>query len=178
MGKILNIASIFAAGVLVQACNTSGCTENQNSLPLAGFYSMETRQQISIDSLGIGGVGRDSLFYGPPDRLSQAYLPFRSQFDETAYYFRYMQKTLDFPEIVDTVRFTYTSQPYFASEECGAMYRYTIRKVDYTTHLIDSVGIVDSVITNSEMERIRIYFHTSLPDDEETYSTPGKEAKP
>lgn len=38
---------------------------------------------------------------------------------------------------------------------------YTIKKVDYTRHLIDSVAVTDSVVTNVEMERIRVYFRTS-----------------
>lgn len=176
MGKVLNImAGVFASAVAATAvtgCNTTGCTDNQNSLPLAGFYSMSTKTAITVDSIGIGGVGRDSLFYGPDSRLSQAYLPFRSQYDETAYYIRYMSKALDYPELIDTLRFHYTSQPYFASEECGAMYRYTITRLDYTRHLIDSVGIVDSLITNAELERIHIYFRTEDPDQ------PGEEVTP
>ena len=148
------------------SCNTTGCTDNQNSIPLAGFYSMSTGKAITVDSIGIGGVGNDSLFYGPDDKLSQAYLPFRSADKSTAYYIRYMSRDLDFPELIDTIKFSYTSQPWFASEECGAMYRYMITGMDYTRHLIDSVGIVDSLITNAEMERIHIYFRTQEPGEE------------
>lgn len=173
MGKILKPslkwlpATVFTSVLfaIMSACNTIGCTDNQNSLPLAGFYSMATHQAIILDSIGIGGVGNDSLFYGPDDRLSQAYLPFRSTEPSTSYYIRYMERKLDYPELVDTLTFTYTASPWFASEECGAMYRYRITRMDYTRHLIDSVGIVDSLITNAEMERIHIFFRTADPDD-------------
>ena len=50
------------------------------------------------------------------------------------------------------------------------MYRYKITSVTYTTHLIDSVGIVDSLITNIDRERIRIYFRSADNDDEESDS--------
>lgn len=46
------------------------------------------------------------------------------------------------------------------------MYRYSIEKLNYTTHLIDSVGLVDSLITNADIETIRIYFRTEEKPNE------------
>lgn len=156
------------AALVLEGCNSVGCTDNQNSIPLAGFYSMATFESISLDSLAIGGVGApgDSLLQGPFDRRSQVYLPLRSSQPETEFCISYRQKALDRPELNDTLRFTYTAIPFFASEDCGAIFHYRITRLSYTRHLIDSVGLLDSTITNVERETVRIYFRTSEPDDD------------
>lgn len=162
-----SIIAICAAACILAGCNSSGCINNQNSLPLAGMYSYATLTQVSIPGLTIGGVGApdDSLIVNK-GTVSSAYLPFRSTQSETAFFFHYNQEGIDNDAFNDTITFAYTSFPYFASEECGAMYRYKITDVIYTNHLIDSVGIVDSVITNIDRERIRIYFRSATDDDE------------
>lgn len=161
------LMGLLAVAAAVTGCSAVGCTENRNSVPLAGFYSMSTGEPISVDSLAIGGVGApaDTLLLKPSARGTQVYLPFRSTASETEFYIRYEQKALNFPELFDTLKFTYTSVPYFASEDCGAMYHYNITSLTYTRHLIDSVGIVDSLITNLDIERLHIYFRTAQPDE-------------
>ncbi len=47
------------------------------------------------------------------------------------------------------------------------MYRYMILAVDHTSLFIDSVGIIDSLITNTDMERIKIYLRHDPTTDEE-----------
>ena len=44
------------------------------------------------------------------------------------------------------------------------MYFYTIKKVEYTRHIIDSVGISDSLVKNTDIERIKIYFRTETEE--------------
>ena len=153
--------------IVVSACSNVGCTENQNSVPLAGFYSMSTKQSIMPDSIAVGGVDapNDSLLLGPGTRASQVYLPFRSTRPSTEFYIQYKQKSLDYPWLVDTLKFDYTATPYFASEDCGAMYHYLITSFTYTRHLIDSVAVTDSLITNIDIESIQIFFRTSDPDE-------------
>ncbi len=170
---ILSLA-VTAVIISLSGCSTTGCTENRNSIPIAGFYSYSTLDPITVDSVAIGGVGApaDSLLLRPSTRGSQVYLPFRASSTETSFYIRYLSKDLDYPDLYDTLTFTYTSVPYFASADCGAMYHYNITGLDHTNHLIDSVGVIDSIITNLERETIRIFFRTSDPEDtEETEST-------
>lgn len=112
------------------------------------------------------GAPNDSVLVGE-GTISQVYLPMRSTASSTAWCFSYTQPGLDDPDFNDTVTFTYSSEPYFASEECGAMYIYNIKSVKYTTHLMDSVVLADSLITNTDIERIKIYFRTVTNDEEE-----------
>lgn len=154
---------ILAAGLLAVGCNTSGCLDNQSSIPLAGFYSSATGQQISVSNIQIKGVGapNDSILAAAGSSMKEVYLPMRSTQNTTAWCFSYTQEGLDSPEYNDTVTFYYDSEPYFASEECGAMYRYRIRRCTTTTHVLDSIGITDSLITNVDVQRIRIYVRTA-----------------
>ncbi len=158
------------AALVLEGCNSVGCTDNQNSIPLAGFYSMATFDALMLDSLAIGGVGApgDSLLMSPSQRNTQVYLPLRSSKDRTEFYISYKQKALDDPALNDTLRFVYESIPYFASEDCGAMFHYRISRLTYTRHVIDSVGLLDSTITNIERETVRIYFRTSETDTDDS----------
>lgn len=168
MGKILIgtlIASIFCIATLT-SCSTDGCTENQSSIPLAGFYSSENGTQISLDSLNIGGVDapNDALLLESGTSAYQVYLPLRSTKNNTSFYINYAYKGLNNVALNDTIELGYSSKPYFVSEECGAMYRYRITSMKHTCHLIDSVVLIDSMITNVDAERIRIYFKTASPE--------------
>lgn len=164
-------ALTMAAGILLPllpGCNTSGCTENRSSILLAGFYSSSTAKEIYVDSLEIGGVGApdDSLLVKAGESTEELYLPFRTQFNSTAFYIRYVSTQLNYPELYDTIAFDYESMPYFASEECGAMYRYKINRVTCTCHLVDSIELLDSMVTNLDIERLKIYFRTASSEPE------------
>ncbi len=153
----------------VGSCNTTGCLDNQSAVPLAGFYDSSTGSSIRLSGLRISGVDapNDSVLLDSAQSVSELYLPMRSTKESTAWCIRYMQEGLDYPWMNDTIEFDYLSKPYFASEECGAMYYYNIRKLRYTTHIVDSVVITDSLITNVDIQRIRIYFRTSTQEEEE-----------
>lgn len=152
--------------ITLPGCNTTGCTDNRNSVPLAKFCSSADEKSLTVDSMTIAGIGApgDSLLLSGPG--SEVYLPFRSTLPSTSFRFAYKQKVLADAGIADTVRFTYDAIPHFVSEECGAMYYYRIRSVSYTTFLIDSIGVTDSLITNIERPRIIIYFRTAKAVEE------------
>ncbi len=161
--------ALLPVALLTTGCNTAGCTDNHSALPLMGFYDYATGEAVALDSLDLGGVGTpgDSLLVSSGQRVSQVYLPFRDATNSTSFrlHYDYKLQGLDNPEFDDIITFHYDVEPFFASSECGAMYRYIIHNVDYTRHLVDSVAVVDSVITNVEMERIKVFFRTSAPDD-------------
>ncbi|MDE7443572.1 MAG: hypothetical protein K2M65_05360 [Muribaculaceae bacterium] len=175
MGKILK--GIFASTLLTAlcACNTNGCLENQNSIPLAGFYSMRTKQAVTVSQMQIGGVSapNDTLLL-ESGSASEIYLPFRANTGETSFYFRLTQTSSsntenDTPTVIsvsDTITFHYKAYPYFASTDCGAMFRYEITDYAHTSLFIDSVAVTDSLITNVDIQRIHIYFRDDDNDAE------------
>lgn len=161
MGKILNQIFVIIISCSLFACSNDGCLENQSSIPLAGFYSSETGQVVAISNLDVTGIGAigDSLLTDAGTATQQVYLPFRSTSDNTAFCFHYKDFGDD-ASYNDTIWFEYESMPYFASEECGAMYLYKITSTRHTNILIDSVVVIDPDITNTDVERIKIYFTT------------------
>ena len=163
------IAAVFVvaavASAAISGCRTAGCTDNRNSVPLAGFRSIDTGQAVTLGSIAVAGVGapNDSLLLDPRKTAASVYLPFRATRQECAFSFTY--ESLD-PVESDTVSFTYVAEPRFVSEECGAMYFYRITGVSHTGILIDSVAVAgDSLVTNIERETIAIYFRTAGPDE-------------
>lgn len=164
------IVALVVMTAVGSSCSTSGCTDNRSSIPLAGFYDSASKSAIAIDSIDVGGVGApgDSLLVASPVRVQQVYLPLRSERDVAVFFIAYRQKALDYPQLIDSITFCYETFPYFASEECGAMMRYRIRKISHTRHLLDSVNIVpvDSIITNADIENVRLYFKTSTADSQ------------
>ncbi|MCM1022135.1 MAG: DUF6452 family protein [Muribaculum sp.] len=162
---LASIASLLATSF--QSCNAAGCTDNKSALPLAGFYSYQTLEAITVDSISVGALNapNDSLLLhtGTVRRL---YMPFNIGENSTTYFIRYNKLALDFPEFYDTIKFNYSRVPYFASEECGAMYIYQITSVENTRHYIDSIW-VKPLIDNVDAENIRIFFRTQTPDTNE-----------
>lgn len=166
MTSILAVICLLAA---FSGCNTSGCLENRSSVPLAGFYDSATEKSISLDSLEIYGADApgDSILSAPGTSISQIYLPMRATKDNVMWFISYKWKNLDNLDLVDRIDLNYTASPYFASEECGVIYRYRITGCQYTRNLIDSIAITDSLITNIDIERIKIFFRTSSNDEPE-----------
>lgn len=157
------ILAAATAAVSLGSCNTSGCTENRNAVPLAAFFDSTDENAIQLDSITVSGVDApgDTVLSAAGQRISQLYLPMRPTHESVEWCFAYKWKRLDDPRLNDTISFDYESEPYFASEECGAYYRYQITRMDYTRHLIDSVAIVDSLVTNVDKVYINIYFRVA-----------------
>lgn len=164
------------AAALLPGCNSTGCTDNRSALPLAGFYAWPADTELTLDSLDLGGVGApgDSMLVHAGQSASQAYLPFRIDKESTTFFlhYDYPAQGLDDPAFNDTVTFAYTSEPYFASEECGAMYKYHVTSVNHTRHLIERVEVVDSTVTNVELERFKIYFRVAQEEAPEPPAPP------
>lgn len=160
-------AVVVIYSVVLYSCSNVGCTENHNSIPLAGFYSYETKEPLTLNSVEIGGVGApgDSLLLAAGISAGQLYLPFRATNPLTRFYIRYNTSEGEQSVLPDTLTFDYESKPYFASEDCGAMYHYLITSFSYTRHRVDSVAVTDSLITNIDRQTIEIYFHTSTTEN-------------
>lgn len=170
LGICLKASAVVAVALVVaSSCNTSGCLENHSAIPLAEFYSSESGSTISLSALRISGVDapNDSVLLHEGTTATQVYLPMRSTKTSTVWCLSYEQIGIDTPEFNDTIAFNYASEPYFASEECGAMYCYRINTMSVTNHLVDSVVIVDSLITNVDRVSLKIYFRTYTPPESE-----------
>ena len=160
MGPMIFIALIIES---LAGCSTSECLDNQNSLPLAGFYtSSEIPQAISLDSVSILGIGAsgDSILQDSVRTLSQVYLPFRIGTGQTSttYEIRYLGGAAGIYRLNDKITFNYDIIPMFVSTACGTVYYYKMLSIDHTSTFIDSVVCPSGVITNENIENLKIYF--------------------
>lgn len=163
--RLAAIAAVVIAAV-ASGCNTTGCIDNRSSMPKAGFYSYTTLEPITLTMVSIGGVDApdDSLMLSKGSAES-VYMPFRIDADATDYFIRYEAEGMNDPSMFDTLRFEYERIPYFASEECGVMFKYDVTSLRHTTHYIDSVAMPDHVIDNTDRINIEIYFRTATPEE-------------
>lgn len=167
MGKLLSITvAALALCASVQSCSTSSCTENQSSIPLAAFYDSATGGRISLTGVEIGGTGApgDSLLFKADQTVTNLYLPLRSSQESTSFFIRYMGEGAP---AADELTLRYTSEPFFVSEECGAMYFYRISSIETTHNVIDSVVVIDPLVNNVDIMRIKIYVTVPKAGEEE-----------
>lgn len=152
---------MIVAAAAMWSCSSSGCIDKQSSIPLVGFYDSKTKQKLKISGVNIGGVGAETLLLGRSESASQVYLPLRSTQNTTAFYLNYATDSITGYQYNDTITFDYESIPYFVSEECGAMYYYKVGELQSTHLLIDSVKLLEPLITNTDVERVKIYFSSN-----------------
>ena len=153
---VIMILSALALGST--ACGDDSCYDNGSSLPLATFYRGGTPQ--TINGLTIKGIGvpGDSLL-ADSISLSEAYLPLRATTTSTSYALsRWIATDAGQLCIRDTLTIDYQPIEYFHTVECGAMFNFEVNQVRHTTHGIDSVILVNDLITNAAVPSIRIYF--------------------
>lgn len=163
MRKISVIISlVFASLALLISCNSSECFNNQSTLPLAGFYSMQTQKAVTVDSLTVYGIGApgDSILLDN-GKATTLYMPMPLSGNSVRYVFHYNQKKLDYIELNDTLTIGYNCYPQFVSNECGTIYKYDVTDFSYTDHLIDSVAIPTMEFNNIDMEVIKIFYRTA-----------------
>lgn len=155
MRRLLHIAAwVIALASALCACSDNSCSENGSALPLATIYLAGNQQYIGgLTVKGIGVPG-DSLLVDS-GTVNQVYLPLRASATSTAYA---LWRTVNGVVIADTLTITYTPIEYFHSIECGAMFNYEISDLTCTTHGIDSVVPVTTLVTNATTPVMRIYF--------------------
>ena len=163
MGKILNIFfALIVCVATLTSCSNKECFNNQNTIPLAGFYSMQSKSQITVDSLtvyGIGAKGDANLLDN--SSASSLYMPMPISGNSASFVFHYNANAINDIALNDTLTINYDSCPKFVSNECGAIYQYDITDFTCTHHLIDSVALPTMEFNNIDIEVIQIYFRTN-----------------
>lgn len=162
MTALRNILLALSIGVIMwmASCSNNGCEENSSSLPLAGFYSSQTKTLIAIDSLTVYGIGApgDSAIIRNQSSTKQVYLPFDVDADCSRFVIQYNQQDLE--GITDTVTVSYDRVPFFYSKDCGAFYVFDVTDYSVSHNLIDSIQVPQRRIDNTNTENIKIFFRT------------------
>jgi len=114
---------------------------------LAGTQEKDTLLQ----NADIYGIGReDSLITAGKESFSKIDFPPDPNRNHCSFIFRYNG-------LYDTLVFSYLRSVRLLSYECGYIQEYRNLKVEYTMHQIDSIAVVDTLISNKDDENIKIY---------------------
>ena len=130
-----------------------GCKEMFEAPPqaflLAGFYNSSTKLAMN-PVITIQGVGRDTILVDEQTG-SNVLLPLTFK-DTTRYIISLDSKT-------DSLTFVHTATKKYASVETGFYYEYKLHSVRFTRNRIDSLQIIDSLVTTKWHENIKLYIH-------------------
>jgi len=113
----------------------------------ATFYNSSTK--LAMSSLVLAqGVGIDSPVFRDSVRFNMLF-PLTIK-DTTRYIIWLDSKS-------DSITFIHETKQKYASMETGFYYEYKLRSVRFTKNRIDSIKIVDSLITTKWNENIKLY---------------------
>ena len=82
-------------------------------------------------------------------------LPLSFTAERDTFFFQYSAR------LADTVWVDHLNHPYFSSMDCGTVMHYKIVGITSTHHLIDSIQVVSSEVTNMLKENVKIYYTVS-----------------
>ena len=159
---------------MLHACNSTGCTDNKSSLPLAGFYSYQTLQPVTIQNISVGAVNApdDSLLI-EAGNASKLYLPFNIG-GKTIQRFSYgiWTKDLTTQGISTPLHSITTAYLTLLQKNAEPSYQYEVVSYTHTSHHIDSVSVPRPVINNIDRESIQLFFRTFDTNQEEDEQQP------
>ena len=132
-----------------------GCKEvfvaPPQALLLATFYNSTTKLSQSPEITALGD-GRDSfLVY----KQTTPNLLFPLTFKDST---RYIM-SMDSISLPDSITFIHQDTLKYASVETGFYYEYKLLSVRFTHNRIDSLKIIDSLVTTKWHENIKLYLH-------------------
>ena len=149
--KIRNFIGFFIATGILLSCSSEGCYEDTEADLIINLLETDAETISEIDSITIFGIGpEDSLLYKDAS-LKTVNLPLYAAEDYT-----------DFAVIngliSDTIRVWYSSSLTFISKGCGYIYLHSIESIEYTTHRIDTVLIINKSVNTEDEENLRTFF--------------------
>ena len=142
MGIHLNV--VFLCDSLRQSTDSARLSKDS--------LAMDTVRFATIRGMEIRGVGRDSVLYSSDTTFSLAKLPLRPDSLHSDF-------VLTFNGLSDTLIIHHQNDMQFISLACGCLVYHTIEGLSDRHILIDSTEILNTLVTTSNDEHIRLYFH-------------------
>jgi len=157
---------LIALLILGISCTSSeDCTEDRIAKLGVGFYThalIDTTKQIyatraiNLDTLSVRGLAAngtllDSILY-KSKTIQKVYLPL-NKFENSSKF------VLAFKTGKDTIEVLHTNTDYYLSLECGCMKVHAIDTVLTTTHLVDSIKIINHKVNATNAEHIQIFIN-------------------
>lgn len=158
--KIIKNIILISALIGFAACSTNtqcgdDLTVDMETTIYERTYNVTTKvyayTQFAVDSLWLHALDNDSLLYNKSTSKNTITFPLKNSAQQTDYVIRFNDTT-------DTLSVFYqNNDQYYISLECGCIVSHTITDVTTTGHFIDSLAIINPIITNTDVENLRLY---------------------
>lgn len=142
-------------GLVFTACEDTKCSTTGRPSPQFNFVEKSSLKKIAFDTLtvvALNAVHGDSVILNKATKVSGVTLPLSYSNNQTAMVFSYSKN------LSDTLWITHANIEHFLSVDCGITMYHQIEKVVHTSHLIDSIAIINSGVDINEKENIRVYY--------------------
>ena len=147
---------LMVMGLAWAGCQNEVVCEDVTAVNLrAGFYRVSDAGQesaVAADSITIYGMGKpEARIYNNQKNVARIELPLNPAYDTTAF-------VMIFPGgVTDTLTTSYDRQVILMSVECGFTMFYDIQQITSSVLFIDSCVVVNSLVSNTRDEHIKIY---------------------
>ena len=169
MRKIIPIILTMGCviGFISSCAEDDDCSGNARQMLTANIMtvistdSAQWETSFSLDVLNIYALGIDSIIDNDDTNVKTLSLPLRTNTEETALVFSYMLHAGDtLPQHYDkdTIVFHHRNTPYFLTLDCNFVVKQELTDLKYTTHVLDSIVIVNPTASNNGKENIKIYY--------------------
>ncbi len=164
--RVRGISILLLALILFGCSSGTECRENLEIYLAGKVYNVvfdENRDayvsQALYIPLRINGLGVDSLLMNSSS-VSELKVPL-NKFDTVSSFEFTTLKLLenDTLTVSDTVTFYYKNREEMVSVQCGCIVNHTLVDVRHTTHLIDSVVIVNDEVSRISSNNLNLYYN-------------------
>lgn len=145
-------AVIFLAtlSALLLSCSPEACFDETNAYLKATFYSNDTKEKKTPDSLTVTGIGISEKLYERKAGVQPGLFPLDAS-----------ERTCSFEikinDVTDTVSFHYTSYPHLISKECGYTFYHRLDTF-FCKNESFYIYLSSDNITTANEENIRIFY--------------------
>ncbi|BEG99171.1 DUF6452 family protein [Bacteroides sedimenti] len=155
--KYLSVVALLCSviGLALTACDETKCSTSGRPSPQFNFVEKSTLKKIAFDTLtvvALNAIHGDSVILNKATKVSGATLPLSYSSNQTTLVFNYSKS------LSDTIWITHTNTEHFLSMDCGIIMYHQIKDVKCTSHVIDSVAIINSEVDINEKENIRLFY--------------------
>ncbi len=156
----LQLISFLVFLFVAFSCNSDDECRKEKSVALTIAFKKNTLNQITgkntvsnltIDSIWVKGLNRDSLIYNKKRSIQTIDLPLKKFAESTGFIIR-------FNTVTDTLYiFHDTNENYFLSLECGCIAVHRINEVISTHNFIDSISIINNEVNTTKSTHLQIF---------------------
>lgn len=142
---------LFAAlSAVFLSCSPEACFDETNAYLKATFYSDDTKEKKTPDSLSVTGIGVTEKLYDRESDVQPGLFPLDASRGTCSF-------EIKINDVKDTVTFLYSSYPHLISKECGYTFYHRLDTFFCKNESFYIYRSSDNITTANE-ENIRIFY--------------------